>query len=228
MRYVPNLIPDKVKVLPDYFKGDIYQPQKPNKLLIGLGWVFGVFFIIAGFGTLAHPVLTLLFGVIGLTLLPPGHHWIEKTLKFQFKPIIKTVFIGIFWIGGVLLSNYYSKTDEVEAQQLKLKTEQEQKIKATAEKKDRLRQDTLDYYIHACMELRKANQITDATKKLDTASLFSATSSDKERISKEWTAISAVKIFAIVKAGNYISAIPELTKLISQDANNAELLYNRV
>ncbi len=228
MRYVPNLIPDKSKVLRDYFKGDIYEPhQQPNKLLTVLGWVFGVFFLIGAIASITHPVLTLVFGLLGFILLPPGHRWLERKLRFRFTTKAKSIVGAALFIGAMPLSSHYNDIDKQEALQLKVKTEQEQKTKAEAEKKEQERKDSLNYHIQLADKLEQEHKTDEATKQLEYALAFASTQADKDQISKERIGVSAIKTFDLVKAGKYQTALPELTSLIAQDGNSSNLLYNR-
>lgn len=227
MRYVPNLIPDKSKVLRDYFKGDIYEPRKPNQLLTVLGWIFGVFFLIYALASISHPLLTLIFGLLGFILLPPVHRWIERKLRFRLTTKIKSFLVTAIFISTMPLTSHYISIDKKEALQLKQKTEYEVKQKEEADKKELERKDSLNYHILLANNLKQEHKTNEATKQLSLALAFALTQTDKDQISKERIAISAIKTFDLVKAGNYQAALPELNNLIAQDSNNSDLLYNR-
>jgi len=227
MRYVPNLIPDKSKVLRDYFKGDIYETRQPNQLLTVLSWVFGVFFLIGALVSISHPLLTLVFGLLGFILLPPGHRWIERKLRFRLTTKVKSILVAAIFISAMPLTSHYNGIDKNEALQLKQKTEQEAKQKEEADKKELERKDSLNYHIQLVSKLKLEHKIDEATKQLGFALAFALTQTDKDQISKEKIAISAIKTFDLVKAGKYQTALPELNNLIAQDGSNSDLLYNR-
>ncbi len=227
MRYVPNLIPDKSKVLRDYFKGDIYEPRQPNQLLTVLGWIFGVFFLIGALVSISHPLQTLVFGLLGLILLPPGHRWIERKLRFRLTTKVKSILVAAIFISAMPLTNHYNSIDKNEALQLKQKEEQEAKQKEEADKKELERKDSLNYHIQLVSKLKQDHKIDEATKQLGFALAFASTQADKDQISKEKIAISTIKTFDLVKAGKYQNALPELNNLIAQDSSNSDLLYNR-
>ncbi|MBS1576634.1 MAG: tetratricopeptide repeat protein [Bacteroidetes bacterium] len=227
MRYVPDLIPDKSKVLRDYFKGDIYEPRQPNQPLTVLGWIFGVFFLIGAFVSIKHPALTLVFGLLSFILLPPGHRWIERKFRFRLTTKVKSILGAALFISAMPLTGHYSEIDKQEAYQEKVKTEQEQKEKAAADKKEQERKDSLDFHLQASNKFAKDHNTDEATKQLTYALAFVSTQADKDQISKEQIGISAIKTFDLVKAGKYQTALPELNNLIAQDGNNSNLLYNR-
>jgi tetratricopeptide (TPR) repeat protein len=227
MRYVPNLIPDKSKVLRDYFKGDIYEPRQSNQLLTVLGWIFGVFFLIGALVSISHPLLTLVFGLLGLILLPPGHRWIERKLRFRLTTKVKSILVAVIFISATPLTSHYNSIDKNEALLLKQKVEQEAKQKEQADKKELERIDSLNYHIQLANNLKKEHKIEEATSHLGFALAFASTQAEKDQISKEKIAISAIKTFDLVKAGKYQNALPGLNSLIAQDGNNSDLLYNR-
>lgn len=227
MRYVPNLIHSKSKVLPDYFKGDVYQPRQQNDLLTALGWIFSVCFFIGAIIMIKHPALTLVLGLLGFVLLPPGHRWIERTLRFRMTAKIKSVFCAVLLLGAVPLTNYYSQIDVQEENELKLQAEKAAHEKLLADKKDAQRKDSLSFYIQESQTLQKKHKTEDALKKLNYAMSFAVSDAELKLVSKEQTGILATKAIALVKAGNYKAALPELTNLISKDAGNSDLRYNR-
>lgn len=228
MRYVPDLIPDKSKVLRDYFKGDSYQPaRQPNKFLNFLVWFFGVFFLLGALVLISHPLASLGYGLLGFILLPPGHRFLERKLRFRLTTPIKTGLVVVLLPTAALIANHYTEIDKKEEIALKQKTAEEQKKKEAEEKKEQERKDSLNFYIDASKSLAKSNKTEEATKQLNNALYFASTQADEDLISKQKINIAAITTYALVKAGKYQSALPELNNLISRDGNNAELIYNR-
>jgi hypothetical protein len=227
MRYVPNLIPESFKVLPDYFKGGIYQPREQNKLLTVIGWILGVFFLIGAVVSIKHPVMTLLFGLLGFILLPPGHRWIEKKFRFRFKTKIKSVLAAGLFVAAIPLTSHYAAIDKQEAHEQQLKEEKEKQEKLEAERKEQQRRDSLNFYIQASDKLEKQHKTDEAIKQLNYALAFASTEEDKSLVAKERTGILAIKTLDLVKAGKYQAALPQINTLLQEDPNNADLLYNR-
>lgn len=196
-------------------------------MLTVAGWILGLFFLIGAVVSIKHPVMTLLFGLLGFILLPPGHRWIEKKFRFRFKTNIKSVFAAGLFIAAIPLTSHYSKIDKQEAYEQHLREEKENQEKLEAERKDQQRKDSLSFYIQTSDKLEKQHKTDEAIKKLDYALAFASAETDKALISKERTGILAIKTIDLVKAGKYKTAIPEINTLLQQDPNNADLLYNR-
>lgn len=227
MRYVPNIIPEKSKVLPDYFKGHIYKPTKKNPVRDILFWVIGVFFLIGALVSLKHPLMFLLFGLLGFILIPPGHRFLERKLKFRLTNKIKAIATSALFIGSMPLTSHYTEVDKQEAYQQKLADEKIAKEKAIADEKDRQRKDSLNFYLTKSGEFAKAHKIEDASKQLQFALAFANSSSDKEQIKKGEIDISAVKAKDLVKAGKYQIALAEINNLLNSDPSNTDLQISK-
>jgi tetratricopeptide (TPR) repeat protein len=227
MRYLPNLIPDKFRVLPDYFKGSVYHPQQPNSISAILSWMISIIFFIAAIAMLNHPALTLLLGIIGFILLPPAHRWIERVLQFQMTNKIKGLLCAVLLFAVLPLKSYYKTIDIQEENELNFLAKKTADEKLIAEKKDTQRKDSLAYHLLQSQVLQKEHKSENALKKLEYAMTFASTEEEKKLISEEQVTILAAKAIALVKTGNYKKALPELTTLISKDTRNSDLLYNR-
>lgn len=227
MRYVPNLIPDNSKVLPDYFKGSIYKTTKKNPTRDLILWIIGALFLLAALAFFRHPLLTLFFGFISFILIPPGQQFLERKLKFRLTPKIKTVAASALFIGSLPLTNHYADIDKKVAYEQKLANEKAAKEKAIADKKELQRKDSLAFYINQSNQSAKAHKLDDANKQLQFAMAFASLPTDKERIEREKISIAAIKSFDLVKAGKYQAALPEINNLLSSDPSNSQLIYNR-
>ena len=227
MRYLPNLIPDNAKVLPDYFKGDTYDFQEDNSTIKIFSYIGAVCFFVLAVAFIKHPYLTLLFGATGFLILPQGHKLIERTFKFRFTTKIKSAFCGALLIGSFPSTLHYNELDKQEAQQEKIQQEKEQQAKIVAEKKEQARKDSLNYFIQQSSSLAKVNKTDKALKNLDLAFALATSGNEKEEIQKSKLDILIPPVLKLVKAGNYKTALPKLTELNNQSPNNSDLLYNR-
>src|SRR5258708_7150966 len=227
MRYLPNLIPEDSRVLKNYFKGDIYRSQKKKGLLGALGWLFGIFFLLGTFAELPHPPLAFLYGLLGVILLPPGHHWIEKTLRFRFRTKTKTIFGVTVFICAVPLIVYYGAIDRAAYAQTQLKAAREKEEKQAAAAREQQRNDSLIFYLQATDLQRQGDKIAGASAQLQRAAAFATTPSDKDHIAKEEDFISILRINDMIASGRYKKAIPELNILIAHIPDNADLFFNR-
>jgi tetratricopeptide (TPR) repeat protein len=227
MRYIPNLIPEKSKVLNDYFKGSSHSAKSPNSFRFFLGWFVGLIFLLFALVSLIHPLLSILFGFIGFMLIPPGHNWIEKKFKFRLTTKIKSIFASGLFLFSMPLLAHYDTIDKQEAHQLKLKTDQEEKVKAEVQKEEQIRNDSLTFYINASSDLANKHKTDEALKKIEKAVSFAKLATDKKRVSVEENNILTVKTLDLVTSKKYKLALPALNELISKEGSNSNLLYNR-
>jgi tetratricopeptide (TPR) repeat protein len=227
MKYIPDLIPEKSKVLPHYFKGNVDFKKKSNSFLFFLRWSIGILFLLFALLLLKHPILSLILGFLGFIILPPGHNWIEKKFRFIFTTKIKSVFASIILLFSIPLLAHYSAVDKEEAYLLKLKLEKEERERTELEREEKIRKDSLTYYINVSSQFADNHQIDKALKQLKTATLFSKLPADRERIEIEENKISTIKTFDLVKAGKYELAIPQLDALILKEGQDSNLFYNR-
>lgn len=227
MRYVPDLIPKDIKVLPDYFKGNIYASSTKNKSASIIFYIGATIFFLAAIINIKHPLLTLLFGSIGFILLPQGHKWLEKQFRFRLTSKIKLVFGATLFVTAIPFVGQYQKADKQEAYELKIKTEKEAADKLATDQKEQQRKDSLNFYLQSAATLEKSLKVDEALSKINYASNFSPTETEKSEISNAKNHVLALKIFALVKQGKYQAAIPELSNFLSADPSNSHLLYNR-
>ncbi|WP_456311834.1 tetratricopeptide repeat protein [Pseudomonas shirazensis] len=227
MKYVPNLIPEEYKVLKHYFKVNKHHSKKNKYSLDFLRWLGGIFFILFALLSLKHPLLTLLLGFLGFIISPTGHNWVEKKFQFKLTTKIKSVLASSILLFSLPLLVHYISVDKKEAHLAKLKSEKEKKERVEFQRKEKIRNDSLTYYINLSSQFADRHQTDEALKKLKAATLFSKLPSDAERILIEENKISVIKTFDLVKAEKYKLALPELNVLILKEGNNPNLFYNR-
>lgn len=226
MRYVSNLIPASSKVLPDYFQGSIYIPAKKNALTATLMWLLGTVFSMFALFYFTHPLLFLLFGTLAFILIPPGHRFIERKLRFRLTPAIKAIAASALFIGSLPLSGHYNAIDRREALLKKQLEEKTAKEKAIAEEKEQRRKDSLAFYLQQSNRLAKIHKPDQAYKQLEYARAFAYTREDNYQVEQEKVIIRSVKVFDLIKTGKYRIALPEIQDLLSISPGNRDLLYN--
>lgn len=227
MKYVPDLIPKDIKVLPDYFKGNIYASSTKNKLVSILFYISAAIFFIAAIATIKHPLLTLLFCSIGCILLPQGHRWLEQQFRFTLTPKIKSVFIAVLLVAAVPFIGQYQKIDKQEAYEFQAKTEKEAVHNLAVEKQEQQRKDSIHFYLQSAATLEKSSKIDEALSTINYTSNFSPTETERTQINNAKNHVLALKTFVLVTQGKYQEAIPELTSYLSSDPRNSDLLYKR-
>lgn len=227
MNYVPNLIPEKSRVLTDYFKGERNAATRKNSQRDALMWTLGIPFLFAALASIAHPLLFLVLGFAGFVLVPPGHKLLEHKLRFRLTNKVKTITCGMFLILALPLGIRYADADKETARQQQLLQEQTAKEKAITAHKEQQRKDSLIYYIEQSRQLSRQHKIDEANKQLKQAMIFASTPSDQDLIAKEKTGIATIRTTDLLKTGKYRDALPEIDALLAVDPSNADLLYNR-
>lgn len=227
MRYVPNLLPATSKVLPDYFKGNIYKPAKKNILVTTIMWLLGILFLLYALSQRNHTLLFLLFGFLGFMLIPPGHRFLEKKLRFRLTPKIKAVAASALFFGAVPASSHYNEVDRQVALQEKQAEERSAREKEIAAKKDQQRKDSLAHYIQQSHQLLIANKPEEANQVLQSAQSFVATPEDRDQVANQQIEIKSVTALGKIKAGKYEDALYEIEGLLLVNPSNRELQYNK-
>jgi tetratricopeptide (TPR) repeat protein len=227
MRYVPNLIPTKSKVLHDYFKGSPTKSIQANGLSIFLYWLLGLLFFAIAILYIIHPILLLLFSILGLITFPPGNRWLERIFRFQYTIKAKSISILAVCIIAFPLVIHYGKIDKIIAQkqeyESQIKAEQKKEDQIKEQKAEEIRLDSLRFYT----ESSNNKKPEEALKQLEHALIFTTSKSEIDEIKKIKIKILFERILALVNAGKYKKALPELNDLISKTNSNSELLYNR-
>lgn len=227
MRYVPNLLPATSKVLPDYFKGNIYKPAKKNTLVDIIMWLLGILFFIFALVNLNHFLLFLLLGFLGFMLIPPGHRFLEKKLRFRLAPRIKAVAASALFFCSVPVSSHYDDIDRKAALQVKQAEEKSAKEKEIAAQKDQQRKDSLAWYIQQSNQLASAHKLDDANQLLQKAQAFVVTQEERDQVANQQVGIKSITALVKVKAGEYEDALSEIEGLLLLNPSNRELQYNK-
>ena len=228
MRYVPNLIPPHSRVLTDYFKENIFHGRQRNSSLIMFGWIFGLAFLaLCIIFLMNYPICAILFGLLSLIVIPPGHAWIEKKLQFNFNSKIKAAFISVIVICLIPSLNSAYGDNKQKQYAEKLRFERQEKARIEHDKQERQRNDSLHFYIESSDKFELANRMDLAIKDLNCAIKFALTEDDRNLIVQRQVKIESVKVFKWVKEGKYKSALPALTDLIIKSKDKAILFYKR-
>lgn len=227
MAYVPNLIPERSKVLPDYFMGERYAITRKNSHNDALMWTLGIPCFLAALGSIAHPLLLLLLGLTGFVLIPPGHKLLEHKLRFRLTNRIKAIACGMLFILALPLGIHYADADKQLALQEQLLQEQTEKEKAITIQKEQQRKDSLAYHVALSKQLGHRHKTQEAAGELRRALAFAGTPSDHDLLAKATTDIATIRTTDLVKAGNYKEALAEIDGLLTADPSNTDLLYSR-
>ena len=225
MKYIPGLIPPDKKVLPGYFTETPASPSFKNSITYILLFICAVIVFVAGLSFLKHPLLTLLFTLIGLVLLPGGRSWIEKQFRFRLTVTITASFITIVSICMAPLFLYYQGVDEIEAAVLQAQLEKQKAVDLAVVKEHQRQDDSVRLFLTVARSLEKTGKLEQAMGKVELAASFAQTDSAKSTLSNVRSYLEKKWIIALVKQGKYEAALPQLATLMEADSSGDKDLH---
>jgi len=225
MSYLPKLIPEKSKVLPEYFKqkseGAKIKAEKQHLLFS----IAGALFIVLACYFIKHPLVFLLFGFLAYMSFPFGKKWLEAKLSFKLTPAITLGTYLLFILGLVPMISYYQGVDKEEFRLALIKEKAEQQARHLAQVKETLRKDSLQLFLSAAEHT--VNNTETAKSQLKKASRFLLTDSETVRYAKLERTIIGSAASRYFKAKQYKKALGEYATLISFDNADREVYYQR-
>lgn len=227
MRYIPNLIPVKSRVLEGYFRVAPSPAKKKNVIQEIFSWLFGIMFMLNALVYITHPILSIVLAVLGFLLLPPGHKWIEKKLQFKLTARIKTIAAAVLLILAIPLTNHYIGIDKAKEEKLQLFAKAEETKKKAEARVEQQRKDSLEFHVETGRTAIQKGQLAKAISELDHAARFAASEGDRGLLEKEKISIATLKSGELIKAGKYKMAMGELDALLANNPGNSDLLYYR-
>lgn len=227
MRYVAGLIPAKSRVLPEYFKGDNRREEVNKPVRSGVLWLLGILFSLAALAVLYHPLLSLPLALAALVLIPPGARFLESQLQCRLTAGVKAMAAAVLLAVSLPLMSHYVAADNAEAYKQELLQKKEAQEKVIADQKDRVRKDSLNFYIQQGSQLRKDGNSKEATACLLYAWKFAALPDEQSRIQQVEREVKTDEASALFKAGSYADALLKINSLLTEDSENGGLLYAR-
>jgi tetratricopeptide (TPR) repeat protein len=225
MKYIPGLIPPDKKVLPGYFTETPASPSFKNSSTYVLLFIGAVIVFVAGLSFLKHPLLTLLFTLIGLVLLPGGRSWIEKQFRFRLTVTITASFITIVSICMAPLFLYYQGVDKIEVAVLQAQLEKQKAVDLAVAKEHQRQDDSVQLFLTEARLLEKTGKLEQAMGKVELAASFAQTDSAKSTLSNVRSYLEKKWIIALVKQGKYEAALPQLATLMEADSSGDKDLH---
>lgn len=229
MRYVADLIPEKYKIRPDYFKGSGKNVRPFGKKAGIVSGLLAVFFFLFALVHLQHLPLCMLSIILGLGLLPSIHRWLERKGQFDFTPTIKrTLYVAMLLPLG-LMTGYFSKEDATAAHELFLQQQEHKRLEVLAAAKDSVRRDSLNIGLSLLKSQREKGHLSDTQIQLTLSHLDSlaVAPDEKKALAGIRLAIARDNAVKLVNAGKYRPAIAALSALLSENPQDATLLYHR-
>lgn len=226
MRYVTNLIPEKARVLPAYFKSSNYAAIN-NSTTDALYWLAGTAVLVAAIINYNHFFLLVLLLVTGLLIIPPGHTFIERKLRFRFTIKLKLIFILLAATISTFLFTYYKKTDAEKAVIEQARQKRVAQLKAEEQQKEKERIDSFSYHItnaeHYVLKKKEKAALTESGKALS----FAATAGEKAQVENIKARASLIHIKSLVSSAKYKSALSEINHLLTVQPSNKEVQYQQ-
>lgn len=218
--YVPNLIPEKHRVIASYFSKQANKTTNTsNKVLQILSTTFSVLLFIGAVPNLfLHFWLGCLLGILGFLFLPQGHRWIEKKLRFQLTGKIKTGLVIPLFLAWGILGDHYGKIDQEIAFQQKQEANRNEQLRIEAQRKEQAKKDSLNLYLSKAESLTEQHRYAQAVVAYDSALTYST---------GQQTDILVSKASCLVGAGKYEDATVEITSLIKMGVERSDLYFQR-
>lgn len=227
MGYVPDLIPKRNKVLPDYFKGNHYTYSRKNPLTTILGYIGALFFVLSALAYISAPAVAVLFGTVAFILLPPGHYLIEKKLRFKFTPLIKLCTCALLVIIALPFIDSYSKAENIAATEKAKQAEKDREQQLVAEQNKQARKDSFNLRLGAITALAKSGKLDSANSAIEAELRTSQSEDETAALQREKARLLRAQVMLKVKRGKYADALPVLSDLLERNPSDGELYYNR-
>ncbi len=145
-KYFPNLIPDKHKVLPDYFK-DTPNESSESTWTIPMWIISTILLICAIVVVIINLWFSLCLFLSAFIISPLGGKLIESNFRFTFKGSLKLKVLGVITIFTFFTGKeYLNQLHEIQRANLLVTTEK-YRVKKEREKEHKIRLDSLNFYI---------------------------------------------------------------------------------
>lgn len=227
MKYVPNLVPPKSKVLPEYFTEKSKNSIKKYPLQFSVFWILSILLLMIGVVYFKHPLITFIFVTLGFIINPIGQSYIENSLYFKFTPFLKVI-VGALFIGVAILTiNIYTNIDYQAEFAKKIEREKELAQEKVAAKRELERKDSLNFYIKEATRLIFEHKFNLANNYIISASNFVSTTNDEKRIKQVRIDILTIQANKLVKGGDFKTAIGTISRLLALNPSNLDMKYKR-
>lgn len=223
-KYVPNLIPTRHRVLPDYFKEP---PQDRNGRATSAGNLLWnalaiVAILVAQFAVGVHPGFSLSLLTFAFFASSWGRRRLEQTLQFHFTPSLKTGVLGTLSLLSVLTGFQYKGRVDQGIERERLATIAEQKAVAESKRKEALRLDSLRIYLTQADASLKKGAYAKAIGLYNHSARFATAGETQEQ-----HRLHAGLATGYGRVRAYQSAIEHYDELAQQRSLDGEQMYQR-
>lgn len=223
-QYIPDLIPNKHRVLPDYFREPT--PSKTSSTTSAADTLWSALAAVAMLTALVvwskHSGFGLSLLVLAFFAVPWGRHRVEKALRFRFTPTLKASTVGILILTSVLTGQQYRGRVAQTVEAERLAAVAKQKAEAEAHRKGMLRLDSLRTYLTKADASLKKGTYAKAIGLYKRSLRFTA-ESDRSEQHRAWAGLAS----GYFQTKQYLSALQQYENLLSEGESDAEYYYRR-
>ena len=223
-QYIPKLIPDRHRVLPDYFR-EPDQPKSGSADSIGpILWntLAAVVIIVAVLVASIHSGFSLSLLAFAFFASDWGKRQLERGLQFRFTPAIKASVLGTLSLTSVLTGFQYRDRVEQVVEQERLAILAEQKAAAETKHKEALRLDSLRTYLAEADTYLKKGVYTKAIGLYNQSTRFATTNESEEQ-----SRLHQGLAIGYVRTKQYKAALRQYDDLASTSSLDGEQSYQR-
>jgi len=222
-KYLPNLLPNQPEFNID---GEEIFENKNNKkrrntALQTFLYILAIIILISSLALIFTRFWQgLLLLVLGLLILPNGHRWIERKLRFKFTILPKTIFCVILMIFAIIIGDNYEKKEKEIAKNERIEKEKEQLAKAKAEQAEKARIDSLSMFQNIAIQQINENKLKDAYNSIQITLRLSNAENERNKS-------NSINADYLLKSNKYPDAITVFTALIGRNYNLSVIYYKR-
>jgi tetratricopeptide (TPR) repeat protein len=223
MPYLPKLIPEESKVLPEYFNNSSRiggnSQQKSNPLL----WLIAIFCFIAAVAMIDRLFVAVVLASVGLICTPIGKSWLEDVGQFKLTPKIRVLFCSLLLLINFPLSIYYQHVEEVNVKLEKERIETAKRYTADSLKQEANRKDSLHYYLTKI----RLSELKSGLTSLTFADKYASSPSEKDTIKEVKESLTIKLVESLISSSKHQEALNLIQDLLKDDPTKPKLLYER-
>lgn len=223
MPFVPDLIPEDKRVLPEYF-----DPSRIEKTATGpktpvMNTVLAVLLFGAGAWSYQHPGILVLLFFAGLICTGKGGRFVEKAGRFSLTNPVRAILFALLLVIYIPLYFYYDGQDQAQLAYARQKAKNAARYSADSLKADMLRKDSLQLYAGLAAKTAWPRNFAQ----LNQMRRFVLTDDDRFQFRKLREKLDLAAFGVLYKQGDYQMALDTLTSALQVDSSNHQVLFYR-
>lgn len=226
MRYVSELIPARLKVLPEYFVGKQLVKQEKSSAFLVISYIASIFFFFIGLTFARHLFITFYYAIIGLLILPQGHAYVEKKGRFQFTNRIKAISVATLILFSLPVIGMYASADAEIERLAQIEQDRQDSIRVEQHRLEAIRADSFNFLVNSLAALEEQEKLDKAEEVIFKAEQISSLPGEKSIIRQEKEKLLYLKANSYYNKHLYKEALPLFVQLSDKTSYDDELLYN--